>query len=79
MFRVACDYSLGHTYQVNENVLVTMRLILPLDICNAGLYIVTMSFGILLRQQRLLFEPDKFQALLELSTLVCKLTEVVTL
>ncbi|KAH7721206.1 hypothetical protein AAVH_11300 [Aphelenchoides avenae] len=41
MRRVAAEYSLARSYQINENVVVTMGLILPLDLCNAALFLVS--------------------------------------
>lgn len=72
VFRVSATYALGHSYQVRENVLVTSHLILPLDFCNAALYIVATSFGIAVRERRAQFEPHRFQALLELAASVGK-------
>ncbi|KAH7712109.1 hypothetical protein AAVH_20569 [Aphelenchoides avenae] len=67
MQRVYATYALGHSYQINENVVVTTRLILPLDICNAALYIAATSLGIAIRERKAQFEPHRFQALLELA------------
>lgn len=42
-------YSLSRNYQLKENVVATMRLILPLDVSNAALYI---AFTVLIHAAR---------------------------
>ncbi|KAH7717009.1 hypothetical protein AAVH_15594 [Aphelenchoides avenae] len=37
--RIAPNYTLSGSYQANENVLVTTRLMLPLDVSNSVLYL----------------------------------------
>lgn len=69
--RIASEYSLGRSYQINENVMVTMRLILPLDVCNAALYVLSMLIGVGCRQFRAPLGPYRFQAIIEFGCAVC--------
>lgn len=64
-FRVAPEYSLSRNYQIRENIVVTTRLILPLDICNAVLYIAFMLLMTLLRYLRALIATDMFYSYVE--------------
>ncbi|KAH7704906.1 hypothetical protein AAVH_27895 [Aphelenchoides avenae] len=47
--RVSPQYSLSRTYQINENVLVTTGMIVPTDLCNAGLFIVCLTISTTIR------------------------------
>ncbi|KAH7709429.1 hypothetical protein AAVH_23295 [Aphelenchoides avenae] len=62
-------YTLNQSYQVKENIEVTLRLILPLDLCNASLLLIASSIGILIREHRTVLEPHVSMALLELDTI----------
>ncbi|KAH7721699.1 hypothetical protein AAVH_10777 [Aphelenchoides avenae] len=65
-------YSLSRAYQLNENVKTTMRLILPLDFCNAFLYVSGMGLATVVRQLKLSgsVSPQRFQSLIELTTAI---------
>ncbi|KAH7717826.1 7TM GPCR protein [Aphelenchoides avenae] len=43
------DYSLSRSYQTNENVAVTTRLVLPLGICNSIQYIIFLGLSAFIR------------------------------
>ncbi|KAH7710227.1 hypothetical protein AAVH_22468 [Aphelenchoides avenae] len=65
-------YSLSLAYQLNENVKTTMRLILPLDFCNAFLYVSGMGLATVVRQLKFSgsVSPQRFQSLIELTTAI---------
>lgn len=42
-FSIAPSYSLSRSYQANENVQVTTKLMLPLDVCNVISYVLFIS------------------------------------
>ncbi|KAH7704101.1 hypothetical protein AAVH_28720, partial [Aphelenchoides avenae] len=67
--RVSPGYNLGRNYQISENVIVTLRLMLPLDVVNAVLYIACMGSTLLFRPLRGTMDAGNYQALIELSTL----------
>lgn len=71
-FRKFPGYSLSLAYQLNENVKTTMRLILPLDFCNAFLYVSGMGLATVVRQLKFSgsVSPQRFQSLIELTTAV---------
>lgn len=68
-FRIAPEYSLARSYQISENVVVTMGLILPLDISNAVLYLVSRAMESAFRSQAML-SSVRLTAWVELSFMV---------
>lgn len=69
-FRVDTEYSLSRNYQLKQNAATTTRLVLPLDVCNAMLYIVFMTALALLRNFRGDLAPEQFYGILEWITVV---------
>lgn len=69
-FRVTPQYSLSRSYQISENLLVTKRLVLPLDICNAVCYVLYQSGITTARYLRSSLEPHRFQSLIEVFYMV---------
>lgn len=63
---------------MKENIEVTLRLILPLDLCNASLLLIASSIGILIREHRTVLEPHVSMALLELDTIVRQMGTLTT-
>ncbi|KAH7704977.1 hypothetical protein AAVH_27819 [Aphelenchoides avenae] len=47
--RVSKSYSLSHSYQLGENIRVTMRLVFPLGLCNGGLFIAYLGTAFILK------------------------------
>ncbi|KAH7703043.1 hypothetical protein AAVH_29795 [Aphelenchoides avenae] len=66
------DYSLSRAYQLNENVKTTVYLILPLDFCNAFLYVLGMGLATVVRQLKLSgsISPERFYSFIGLSTAI---------
>lgn len=62
-FRVTTQYSLSRSYQVNENVIVTLRLVLPMSISNTALYMLFMALSTWSRSVRASMAPHRFYAL----------------
>ncbi|KAH7702065.1 hypothetical protein AAVH_30789 [Aphelenchoides avenae] len=68
--RVSPHYDLSRNYQISENIIVTTRLVLPLDVCNVALYITYVSGMILLRSLRTQVYDHRFAALVELDSVL---------
>ncbi|KAH7725040.1 CBN-SRB-15 protein [Aphelenchoides avenae] len=69
--RTSTEYSLSRSYQIGENVAVTMRLILPWDVCNASLFLVSKVADSLFRQTGLFgMSHVRQQAFLDLCFMV---------
>ncbi|KAH7680058.1 hypothetical protein AAVH_41571, partial [Aphelenchoides avenae] len=47
--KATSSYNLSRNYQITENVRVTMHLILPLDICNTVLFLISLSISTVCR------------------------------
>lgn len=69
-FSISPQYDLSGKYQINENVAVTTRLVLPLDICNVVLYLTYVVLIIVLRNLKPQISDHRFAALVELVVVV---------
>lgn len=70
VFRLSPSYSLSRNYQLSENIVVTTRLVFPLDVCNVALYVTYMCTTIGLRYLKTSLAYDTFYALVELNSVV---------
>lgn len=63
-------YSLSQSYQLNENVRVTSRLVLPIGLANAIFYIGFLATLALLQYTKTSMDLQTYTALVEAATLV---------